>query len=93
MASESHLPSKVMSSPVYRTPNRRTRASFSVPSTPKLPADRDILDGLLPSPIQTVTKPSASADDDEVKVNDLKYIGSYNWVEAQKPTIIVPGKL
>ena len=93
MASESHRPSEVMSSPVYRTPNRRARAAFSVPSTPKLPADRDILDGLLPSPIQTVAKPSASADADEIKVDDLKYIGSYNWVESQKPTIIVPGKL
>jgi len=63
-------------------------------STPRisLPADREILDGLLPSTIQTIGKPLAMTDADEIALRDLKYIGSYNWVESEKPTIIVPGR-
>lgn len=64
-----------------------------MPKNQNLPVDRDILEGLLPSPLQTVAKPSDSTDIDRegIKVKDLKYVGSYNWVESKQPTIIVPG--
>jgi hypothetical protein len=54
-----------------------------------------MFEGLVPSPIRSVARPRTSADTDEneIRVKDLEYIGSYNWVEAQKPTIIVPGKI
>jgi hypothetical protein len=90
-------PFEIMSyPPKYRTPNSRARiATQLMSSSPSLPADRDILEGLLPLHVSIVAKPSASANADEkkIKVQDLKYIGSYNWVESQKPTIIVPGKI
>lgn len=81
-----------MTSPIYQNPHTRKTAGVIPLDVPNLPADRDILEGLLPSPVQTIEKPAACADADEIRVRDLKYIGSYNWVESQKPTIIVPGK-
>ena len=82
--------------PKYRTPNSRARtAAPLISSLSNLPAERDMFEGLVPSPIRSVARPRTSADTDEneIRVKDLEYIGSYNWVEAQKPTIIVPGKI
>ncbi|THH19456.1 hypothetical protein EUX98_g8774 [Antrodiella citrinella] len=54
--------------------------------------DRDINGGLLPTPLKTLNKPSPSPSSAApIEVKDLVYVASYNWVEAPKPTIIVPG--
>ena len=40
----------------------------------------------------TISKPSVeSSTAKAVKPENVKYIGSYNWVEEEQPTIIVPG--
>lgn len=53
------------------------------------PPSRDLLEGLLPAVLNNIGKPghsSARAD-----IEDLQCIGSYNWTNNIKPTIIVPG--
>lgn len=44
-----------------------------------------------PSPLETLTTP----EDDpltDYQITDLTYIGSYNWIDEQTNTIIVPGE-
>lgn len=58
------------------------------------PGDRDITDGLLPVPSQTLRVPKdKTLPPDDVKVENLQYLGSYNWVKGSEdhPTMIVPG--
>ncbi|KAG6829788.1 hypothetical protein H0H92_003443 [Tricholoma furcatifolium] len=52
--------------------------------------DKDILDGLSPTPLQTVTRLSQHTSDKKVEITNLQYAGSYNWVNKSTPTIIVP---
>ncbi|PCH40483.1 hypothetical protein WOLCODRAFT_98991 [Wolfiporia cocos MD-104 SS10] len=55
-----------------------------------LPPDRDIMDGLSRSPIRTLSKP----EEDQGKaivIKNFQYVGSYNWTDSTKPTIIIPG--
>lgn len=72
----------------------RPRGSFSNRSfAPKaLASDRDLTEGLSTTALQTITKVEGQSSDKEVKISDFQYIGSYNWVDASSPTIIVPGK-
>lgn len=28
----------------------------------------------------------------DISLQDVQYIGSYNWVDSRQPTIIVPGR-
>lgn len=49
---------------------------------------RDILGGLVAKPLKTVTR-GGSAQNAEFR--NLQYIASYNWIDADEPTIIVPG--
>ncbi|KAI0671204.1 hypothetical protein C8Q78DRAFT_1131581 [Trametes maxima] len=58
-----------------------------------LPADRYIKDGLNSRPLRTLEKPQVTAirGAGAIKPENLKYLGSYNWVEEEVPTIIVPG--
>lgn len=53
---------------------------------------RDISEGLIVPPIGTLDKPEATAGEDIV-LKDVTHVGSYNWTNAKKPTIIVPGAL
>ena len=57
-----------------------------------LPPDREISEGLQSTAIQNVTKPSTTRGAGSVEARDVKFIGSYNWVDAVKPTMIVPGE-
>ncbi|PCH40480.1 hypothetical protein WOLCODRAFT_117364 [Wolfiporia cocos MD-104 SS10] len=57
---------------------------------PPTRANRDILSGLRPGPVQTFDKPEI-VDGPDVVITDLKYIGSYNWTNHATPTMIVPG--
>ncbi len=53
---------------------------------------RQFHDGLDPTPLQTLQKPKDTAGED-VKINDLTYIGSYNWANENQRTIVVPGEI
>ncbi|EED81960.1 predicted protein [Postia placenta Mad-698-R] len=52
--------------------------------------DREIRDGLTARHIKTFSKPEP-VDEANIAIKDLTYIGSYNWINAKKPTIIIPG--
>ncbi|KAF9805023.1 hypothetical protein IEO21_09222 [Rhodonia placenta] len=56
-----------------------------------LPQDRIITDGLAGRPIKTLCKPEPESAGADVVLKDLTYLGSYNWTNSKKPTIIVPG--
>ncbi|KAI0642899.1 hypothetical protein C8Q79DRAFT_1012907 [Trametes meyenii] len=58
-----------------------------------LPADRYIKGGLKSRPLRTLDKPQATETRGSrgIQPENLKYLGSYNWVEEEAPTIIVPG--
>ena len=59
---------------------------------PTLPPDRDLMENLNEDVVCTISKPSVeSSTAKAVKPENVKYIGSYNWVEEEQPTIIVPG--
>ncbi|KAJ6474409.1 hypothetical protein C8R47DRAFT_1144045 [Mycena vitilis] len=78
---------------MYASPaSKRGTSRFAnvVPSTP-LPPDRDIMEGLHPTPLQTINVPTVPPTAKVVAVTDLQSIGSYNWKNAPTPTIIVPG--
>ncbi|KAJ6555034.1 hypothetical protein DFH09DRAFT_577992 [Mycena vulgaris] len=78
------------SPPFKRGRGGASRFSNSAPSTP-LPPDRDIMDGLRPTPLQTLAIPTTTSATKDVVITALESIGSYNWVKASSPTIIVPG--
>jgi len=56
-----------------------------------LPGDRDIMQGLSQTSLQTIVRILPQENDPEVTVTDVEYIGSYNWTNRDTPTIIVPG--
>jgi len=58
-----------------------------------LPPDLDIMDGLIMTSLKTIPIPEKDPDQDDVVVSDCSYIGSYNWVKRETPTIIVPGMI
>ncbi|KAJ7659860.1 hypothetical protein B0H17DRAFT_908066, partial [Mycena rosella] len=60
----------------------------SAPSTP-LPPDRDLMEGLRPTPVRTLAIPSATSAAKDVTIANLETIGSYNWTKATSPTIIL----
>ncbi|KZT22819.1 hypothetical protein NEOLEDRAFT_1097007 [Neolentinus lepideus HHB14362 ss-1] len=79
---------------MYRS---RGRGSGSYPgrgSNRPAPASiprRDYHEGLGTTALKVLNKPSTGASAQDVQITNLEYLASYNWVEAQKPTIIVPG--
>ncbi|TFY64813.1 hypothetical protein EVG20_g5818 [Dentipellis fragilis] len=68
----------------------RTRAP--VPSHYNVPPDRDITEDLVTSsPVEIFTSLVVDGNLETVDVQNVRYIGSYNWIDATSPTIIVPG--
>lgn len=53
---------------------------------------RGILDDLVPEPQQTISDPSTDNVED-IEAQDVRYIASYTWTNAKRPTIIVPGEV
>lgn len=41
--------------------------------------------------LETLPRPPSEELGEDIELKELKYIGSYNWVESENPTIIVPG--
>lgn len=78
--------------------NRAHSQAFSVRSTTStedLPPMLDLMDGLEGSPLMILPNPTLDSDDpkeDDVRVKDCTYIGSYNWIESETPTILIPGQ-
>ncbi|KAF7300842.1 hypothetical protein MKEN_01310200 [Mycena kentingensis (nom. inval.)] len=67
---------------------------YAAPSPPPaLPVDREILEGLEPTPIHSIPVPMLTPQENtaDIVIRNLQSIGSYNWTNASSPTIIVPG--
>ncbi|KZT69562.1 hypothetical protein DAEQUDRAFT_690723 [Daedalea quercina L-15889] len=62
----------------------------STPASSSLPPERNLTEDLQSAPIKTIAKPETTSGR-VIAVERLEYIGSFNWSEASKPTIIVPG--
>ena len=74
----------------YGVPYRGRASPFrSRPSRTNIPG-RDILEGLVPMPQKTIYRDHYIHSSDIV-LEDLQYLGSYNWLEADEPSIVVPG--
>ncbi|KAJ7200323.1 hypothetical protein GGX14DRAFT_372230 [Mycena pura] len=64
--------------------------SASTGTTPLAP-DRDIMEGLVPTALQTIGIPTTVKSAQNVTISSLQSVGSYNWTKNSSPTIIVPG--
>ncbi|KAI0033496.1 hypothetical protein K488DRAFT_36454, partial [Vararia minispora EC-137] len=57
-----------------------------------LPPDRNLMEGLLSRSIEEIRIPGASESAfSGALMDDVEYIASYNWTDANEPAIIVPG--
>ena len=54
------------------------------------PPGRDIMEGLIDKPLKTIQRDHVPKMKD-VAITNLEYVASYNWIESEEPTIIVPG--
>jgi hypothetical protein len=60
---------------------------------PDVPPEADIKQGLdISKVIETIAVPADPATPKGVSIENVKYVASYNWVDTEKPTIIVPGQ-
>lgn len=80
--SRSQWPSSGLRRGVPARPDTKSPSQFNIP-------DRDIKEGLSENSLPRLDKPTPFPKD--IYIKDLEYVGSYNWVEAIKPTIIIPG--
>jgi hypothetical protein len=80
-------------SPGASTGSRQRPMSFAAPriSQESLPPDLDIMDGLINTALQTIDIPDDNEDQNDVAISDCSFIGSYNWLKGDAPTILVPG--
>jgi len=59
------------------------------------PNSRDLYEGLDKESGEIISEPTLDGRiaGQDIQPKDLTYLGSYNWIEATVPTIIVPGEL
>ncbi|KAF9522594.1 hypothetical protein CPB83DRAFT_822723 [Crepidotus variabilis] len=76
--------------PQYQTTSAGQRQDLN-----PTPPERDLFDGLLTDRKVLIRPLDDDADQENVRISDCKYIGSYNWMESKEnketPTILVPG--
>ncbi|KAI0775570.1 hypothetical protein BD413DRAFT_278557 [Trametes elegans] len=60
-------------------------------SSTNIVSDAEIMQGLRSVPIQVMAVDQDVDGSVPVKVDHLKFLGSYDWVDAPQPTILVPG--
>lgn len=78
---------------VYRTCKSTTnRLPLKPPASRKKRLYRWMLCDLVEKPLETVSPPALQGTEGHIVPRGLKYLGSYNWTDAPKPTIIVPGQ-
>jgi len=77
--------------PMSMFPPTTSPASL-VPSGP-LPPDRELMEGLSGTPLLQISVPNPDNNQEDVYVKDCTYIGSYNWMKGDTPTILVPGQI
>ena len=76
----------------YFQGSRGRRGGSSTRPARNFPSEPDLKDGLDTTEIvDTITAPAHPAAPENFPINNVKYVASYNWTDAEKPTIIVPG--
>ena len=56
------------------------------------PLEPDLKEGLDTTKIiKTIPAPARPTAPEDFPINNVKYVASYNWIDAEKPTIVVPG--
>lgn len=59
---------------------------------PDSPPEPDLKEGLDTTKIiDTIPAPARLTPPENFPIDNVKYVASYNWINAEKPTIIVPG--
>lgn len=79
----------------YRTgPPHRGRTLNAYERARPNPNGRDLYEGLNKESTEVVSKPTLDyrAPGQDIQPKNLTYLGSYNWIEATVPSIIVPGE-
>ncbi|GBE85417.1 hypothetical protein SCP_0706040 [Sparassis crispa] len=71
-------------------PRRGSRGGARAFPNTSLPGDREMMDGLISTPILTLARPADVAGK-AIEIKNLEYLGSYNWVNSTEPIILVPG--
>ncbi|KAI0823265.1 hypothetical protein BC628DRAFT_602365 [Trametes gibbosa] len=65
---------------------------LSHPRTPTLPtATTDLTHGLAQTALQAIEVDGTVSGNVPVKLENFKHLGSYSWIDAPQPTILVPG--
>lgn len=78
----------------YAGRGRKGDGATYTPALSSLPPERSLIEGLNPNPVKTLARPTPQEVSDKVvAVRNLNYIGSFNWTNATKPTVIIPGSL
>jgi hypothetical protein len=75
----------------YRGGRGSFRGTSSIDRNAPRQGDRNIVDGLNPTPLKTLSHIAKQPDDKAVNITQLECIGAYSWEDDEKPTIIVPG--
>jgi hypothetical protein len=58
----------------------------------KFPFEPDLKEGLNTIKIiDTIPAPTRPTAPEDFPIKNVKYVASYNWIDAEKPTIVVPG--
>jgi hypothetical protein len=65
-----------------------TRPALNSPPEPELKKGLDTTRSL-----GVITAPARPAAPDHFPIENVKYVASYNWIDAEKPTIVVPGAM
>src|SRR5260221_3936142 len=78
---------------IQQTQGHKPRPSTSHPRTGRYPPDRDYLEGLIDEPLQTIDVPENDPKQEDIRISNCSYIGSYNWMteDSCTPAIVVPG--
>jgi hypothetical protein len=65
-----------------------TRPALNSPPEPELKKGLDTTRSL-----GVITAPARPAAPDHFPIENVKYVASYHWIDAEKPTIVVPGAM
>ena len=67
-----------------------TTRNSDTPQRPPSPPIGDLIDELRGFDVFTAAQ-AGNNNDETVGITDCKYVASYNWLDREDPTILVPG--
>jgi hypothetical protein len=76
----------------YFRGSRGRRGGSAARPTHDFPLEPDLKEGLDTTKIiVTIPAPARRTAPEDFPINNVKYVTSYNWTDAEKATIVVPG--